>query len=60
MIEQLYERFKECNGVSTDTRIIQKGTLFFALKGPNFNANKLAGETRKNGGALCARGTAAE
>lgn len=49
MIEELYQRFKECNGVSTDTRKIQKGSLFFALKGPNFNANKLADEALEKG-----------
>jgi UDP-N-acetylmuramoyl-tripeptide--D-alanyl-D-alanine ligase len=41
-ISSLYEKFKKSTGVCTDTRKIEKGNLFFALKGPNFNANKLA------------------
>ena len=49
MIESLYQHFKECSGVSTDTRNIQDGSIFFALKGPNFNANKLAEEALQKG-----------
>ncbi|WP_323758246.1 UDP-N-acetylmuramoyl-tripeptide--D-alanyl-D-alanine ligase [Roseivirga sp.] len=41
-IASLYEKFKASTGISTDTREIEMGNLFFALKGPNFNANKLA------------------
>lgn len=41
-IASLYEKFKASTGICTDTRKIEKGNLFFALKGPNFNANKLA------------------
>ena len=28
--------------ICTDTRKAEKGALFFALRGPNFNANELA------------------
>lgn len=38
----LYTLFKNSTGVSTDTRKIEKGNLFFALKGPNFDANSFA------------------
>ncbi|MEM1001440.1 MAG: UDP-N-acetylmuramoyl-tripeptide--D-alanyl-D-alanine ligase [Bacteroidota bacterium] len=41
-IEALYEHFLESTGISTDTRSINPGNIFFALKGPNFNANKFA------------------
>lgn len=41
-IQQLYRRFLASTGVSTDTRHIGQGNLFFALKGPNFNANTFA------------------
>ncbi|HEX4887883.1 MAG TPA: UDP-N-acetylmuramoyl-tripeptide--D-alanyl-D-alanine ligase [Luteibaculaceae bacterium] len=41
-IQQLYRFFQESNGVSTDTRTLKKGQLYFALKGPNFNGNQLA------------------
>ena len=34
---QLYDLFIKCNGISTDTRSIQKGNLFFSLKGENFD-----------------------
>ncbi len=40
--EELYGRYRECDGVSTDTRQLSPNALFFALKGPNFNANSLA------------------
>lgn len=41
-IEQLYQLYKDSTGISTDTRNIEKGNLFFALKGPSFNANEFA------------------
>ncbi len=41
-IEEIYALFIESAGVSTDTRKITKGSLFFALKGDNFNGNKFA------------------
>jgi len=41
-INQLHELFLKSNGVSTDTRNIETGTIFFALKGKNFNANSFA------------------
>ncbi|TBN01306.1 UDP-N-acetylmuramoyl-tripeptide--D-alanyl-D-alanine ligase [Hyunsoonleella flava] len=41
-IEALHNLFLHCNSVSTDTRKIKKGDLFFALKGDNFNGNTYA------------------
>lgn len=41
-IESLYRLFKHSTGVSTDTRKIDQGNLFFALNGPSFNANEFA------------------
>jgi UDP-N-acetylmuramoyl-tripeptide--D-alanyl-D-alanine ligase len=38
----LYQLFLKSTGVSTDTRNIEPGNIFFALKGPNFNANEFA------------------
>jgi UDP-N-acetylmuramoyl-tripeptide--D-alanyl-D-alanine ligase len=38
----LYESFLEHRSVSTDTRKVKQGDLFFALKGPNFNGNTYA------------------
>lgn len=47
--EELYQRYRQCTGVSTDTRKIEFGALFFALKGPNFNANALAQQALEAG-----------
>ena len=41
-IEKLYNLFLECDSVSTDTRKIKKNSMFFALKGDNFNGNTFA------------------
>lgn len=51
-IEDLYLHFIEAAGVSTDTRSIKKGDIFFALKGPNFNANKLAEQALEKGASI--------
>lgn len=51
-IEKLYEHFRSSTGVSTDTRNIKKGNLFFALKGPNFNANSFATKALEAGAKL--------
>ena len=48
-IEQLYNLFKINQSISTDTRAIVKGSLFFALKGDNFNGNKFAEVALKKG-----------
>lgn len=48
-IEFLYSRFLLSNGVSTDTRSVEKDNLFFALRGPNFNANAFAAEALEKG-----------
>lgn len=50
-IEFLYSRFLLSDGVSIDTRTITKDNLFFALKGPNFNANKYAEQALELGAA---------
>lgn len=41
-ITDLYQIFKESGKVSTDSRKIEKGSIFFALKGENFNGNQYA------------------
>jgi len=41
-IVYLYDIFKANPSVQTDTRKLQKGDLYFALKGPNFNGNLFA------------------
>ena len=42
--EQLYNLFKESNGITTDSRSVRKGQIFFALWGNNYNGNKFASE----------------
>ena len=41
-IEDLCHLFKECPGISTDSRKPAPGSIFFALKGENFDGNKFA------------------
>jgi UDP-N-acetylmuramoyl-tripeptide--D-alanyl-D-alanine ligase len=41
-IEDLYKIYLQHPSVQTDTRNLKEGDLFFALKGPNFNANEFA------------------
>jgi UDP-N-acetylmuramoyl-tripeptide--D-alanyl-D-alanine ligase len=48
-IETIYSKYKESYKVSTDTRQITRGSVFFALKGPNFNANEFAREALSKG-----------
>ncbi|MEP0986381.1 UDP-N-acetylmuramoyl-tripeptide--D-alanyl-D-alanine ligase [Ekhidna sp.] len=50
-IEFLYSRFLLSDGVSIDTRTIEPNNLFFAISGPNFNANQFAEEALKKGAA---------
>jgi UDP-N-acetylmuramoyl-tripeptide--D-alanyl-D-alanine ligase len=48
-IPALYEFYKSCTGVSTDTRQISEGCLFVALKGDKFDANNFAKEALTKG-----------
>jgi len=41
-IEELYKLYQKCSGISTDSRKITEGTMFFALKGANFDGNDFA------------------
>lgn len=47
--EQLYAKFLECTGVSTDTRRITPNCLFVALKGDTFNGNTFAQQALASG-----------
>jgi UDP-N-acetylmuramoyl-tripeptide--D-alanyl-D-alanine ligase len=48
-IEQLYKYYLESRSVSTDTRKILPGSVFFALKGDRFNANEFAAQALEKG-----------
>jgi UDP-N-acetylmuramoyl-tripeptide--D-alanyl-D-alanine ligase len=50
-IEKLYKLYLKYPSVCTDTRKVQKGDLFFALKGENFNGNLFAEKAIANGAA---------
>src|SRR3954470_24290464 len=49
---QLYQLYLEHPSVQTDTRRLQKGDLFFALKGPSFNGNTFAQQAINAGAAF--------
>ncbi|MFM8850609.1 MAG: UDP-N-acetylmuramoyl-tripeptide--D-alanyl-D-alanine ligase, partial [Cytophagales bacterium] len=48
-IAALYQLYLQSGKVSTDTRQISPGCIFFALKGPTFNANAFAEEALQKG-----------
>ncbi|MFL5739105.1 MAG: UDP-N-acetylmuramoyl-tripeptide--D-alanyl-D-alanine ligase [Flavisolibacter sp.] len=51
MIEKLYELYLRYPSVQTDTRKLQAGELFFALRGPSFNGNEFARRALDSGAA---------
>jgi UDP-N-acetylmuramoyl-tripeptide--D-alanyl-D-alanine ligase len=50
-IQDLYKIYTAHPSIQTDTRKLQRGDLFFALKGPNFNGNKFAKQALDGGAA---------
>ena len=50
-IEQLYQLYTRYPSVSTDTRTIRPGDLYFALKGPSFDGNQFARQALEKGAA---------
>ena len=48
-ITQLHKLFLKFPQITTDTRKIEESSLFFALKGPNFNGNKFAKDAIEKG-----------
>ncbi len=48
-IEEIYQLFQQYPTITTDTRNCQKDSLFFALKGTNFNGNTFAEQALKEG-----------
>ncbi|MEL4308087.1 UDP-N-acetylmuramoyl-tripeptide--D-alanyl-D-alanine ligase [Joostella sp. CR20] len=51
-IEALHNIYLTTEGIVTDTRKIKENTLFFALKGDNFNGNTFAEEALKKGASF--------
>ncbi|HEX8517760.1 MAG TPA: UDP-N-acetylmuramoyl-tripeptide--D-alanyl-D-alanine ligase [Bacteroidia bacterium] len=52
MTEKIYSHFKMNPLVCTDTRSIKAGSIFFALKGGNFNGNAFARQALERGCSL--------
>lgn len=54
-ISELYELFRAHPHISTDTRRIEPGSIFFALRGANFDGNRFVGEALEKGAvaAVC-------
>lgn len=53
-IAHLHDIFLECGSkVVTDSRKIEKGCMFFALKGENFDGNDFAWDALEQGAAWC-------
>lgn len=52
IISEIYSLFGKYPAISTDSRKIEKGSIFFALKGENFNGNQFAGAAIEKGAAL--------
>lgn len=48
---EIYNKFKECGTVTTDTRTLKGGEMFFALKGENFDGNEYAMKALEAGAA---------
>ncbi len=51
-VEDLYNLYLKFPAVSTDTRSIKEQSIFFSLKGDNFNGNKFAAEALAKGAAF--------
>jgi UDP-N-acetylmuramoyl-tripeptide--D-alanyl-D-alanine ligase len=51
-IENLYQFFLQHPAIATDTRKINNGDIFFALKGPSFNGNQFAKQALEAGASL--------
>ncbi|MBR5300478.1 MAG: UDP-N-acetylmuramoyl-tripeptide--D-alanyl-D-alanine ligase [Bacteroidales bacterium] len=50
-IISIYNKFKQCGSVTTDTRTLKGGEMFFALKGENFDGNEYALKALEAGAA---------
>jgi len=48
-INLIYKHFLNSEGISTDSRKIKKNSIFFSLKGENFDGNKFANEALDKG-----------
>ena len=61
VIIDIYKKYKECSGrVTTDTRTLKGGEMFFALKGENFDGNEYALNALEAGAAYAVVNSSSE
>lgn len=53
VIEQLYQAYLSSRTVTTDSRAITPGCIFFAFRGERFDGNAFAPQALQQGAALC-------
>lgn len=53
MLESIYQQYIITGKVSTDTRQIEPGAVFFALSGPHFDGNAFARKAFQEGASAC-------
>ncbi len=53
MIDRLYQAYLASRKVTTDSRAITPGCIFFAFKGEHFDGNAFAPQALEQGAALC-------
>lgn len=53
MIDKLYNAYLASRHVTTDSRAITPGCIFFAFRGANFDGNAFAPQALEQGAALC-------
>ncbi|MBQ4376571.1 MAG: UDP-N-acetylmuramoyl-tripeptide--D-alanyl-D-alanine ligase [Bacteroidales bacterium] len=53
IISQLYAQYQVSHSVTTDTRNITPGAIFFAFKGASFDGNAFAAQALEDGAAVC-------
>ncbi|MBO9641026.1 MAG: UDP-N-acetylmuramoyl-tripeptide--D-alanyl-D-alanine ligase, partial [Siphonobacter aquaeclarae] len=51
-VSELHQKYLTCRSVSIDTRKIEPGALFFALKGASFDANTFAAKALEAGASF--------
>lgn len=51
-IKSIHHLYLKCNSVSIDTRKIEPGSMFVAIKGDNFDANTFANEALEKGASF--------
>ena len=52
-IEELYSEYLKTRCVTTDSRKISEGCIFFGLKGDTFDGNRFAAQALEKGASLC-------